>query len=117
MVQHLAPHDLARAKAHLQRRANLLTLGTCCSGTDVCSFAMSEVLLALGAAMGHEFSCEMHVTKQQFIRKFHAPKRMFQDVTTLAHMSLDVISMSQRAVPAVDVVIAGFSCKDVPKLE
>ena len=113
MVQRLAPHDVALAKAHLQRRANVITLGTCCSGTDVCSFAVNEVMLALGGAMEHEFSCEMHETKQRFIRRFHAPKKMFQDVTTLAHMSLDVISMSQRVVPSVDVVIAGFSCKDV----
>ena len=99
------------------------TLGSICSGTDVCSMAASALLLAVRKLADkktqvpdflHVFSCEINKAKQDFLRQFVGPRLVFEDAAAMGSQKAhDVISNTLQYIPAVDCMIAGFVCKDV----
>ena len=63
------------------------------------------------------FSCEIVPYKQDFIKAFARPPLLFADVSCLGDdRAADVLSGCFRHVPFVDVVIAGFACTDVSRM-
>jgi len=101
-----------------------LRLGTFCSGTDSPAIALKHLSVALGTALGsdasklgfeHIFSCEFDQAKQGFLLKNFDMDYLFSDVTQMGrHRAWDVKSQSVQDVPGdIDVVVAGFSCKDL----
>jgi len=107
LLQHLNEHPL-------------LSLGTMCSGTDVCALAAHA--LCRGASkrikkqvvLEHRFSCDLNKAKQRFIAAFSGPDHIFNNVTQLGSgRARDALTDSMRTVPSTDVAIAGFVCKDV----
>ena len=65
----------------------------------------------------HRWSCEYDPKKRQWIMDNFAPKKLFGDITKLADgRCQDFVSGGLAEVDAVDIVIAGTSCKDASRL-
>jgi len=102
-------------------RRKTLRIGTMCSGTDapvLVARAMQRVLgdLSSGITFEHVFSAEQEPSKQEFLRaNFPDCKRIFQDVCQMGRLrAYETVSRSPQPVPGdLDVLLAGFSCKDL----
>lgn len=100
-----------------------LRLGTLCSGTDSPALVLKHLGKVLGKVMGtpnrfafeHVFSCELDEQKQEFLMKNFDMEFLFSDCTQMGRgRAWDVKSQSVQDVPGdVDVLAAGFSCKDL----
>eukprot|EP00959_Pyramimonas_sp_CCMP1952_P425520 8913518-Pyramimonas_sp.AAC.2 len=92
------------------------SFGTMCSGTDACADALRAVMNCGFAVPSHAFSCEEAQGKQQWILTMinPRPKRLFRDVHDFGRSRAeDLITGTCQTVAAVDIVIIGFSCKDL----
>jgi site-specific DNA-cytosine methylase len=106
----------------------VLTVGTTCSGTDLCVFSLNAAAAAINAALYDgkpefevtaKFACDIKPIAQQFIMKFHDPPPtfIFRDVKELSRRTAhDVISQSQQHVPVVSWLFTGFCCTDLSHL-
>jgi len=99
----------------------VLRVGTMCSGTDsplLVAKALQKVLgsRSSGLTFEHAFSVEVDPAKQEFLRaNFPECPLLFPDVCEMGRSrSMDVLSGRSQAVPSgIDVLVAGFSCKDL----
>ena len=121
MLQRLAESDRLALQANLVKHGSI-SLGTMCSGTDVCAHGASACVDAFNKQFGldrparllHRYSCEIKQAKQAFILAFSDPDNLFNDCTCMHQFRChDVKSGSLRPVPAVNVLVAGFACTDV----
>ena len=110
-----------------KRRSGVIRVGTACSGTDVAIVGIAKITKALNdlfdlpvpLQIQHEFSCEVDPFKQNFIRRnFTSLSRLYPDVTKLGSTtSLNLVSGEVELIPAVDIFVCGFSCKDLSPLK
>jgi hypothetical protein len=100
-------------------------VGSICSGTDIAYLIVvlffSLVVsgkFGLDFALVHAFACDNDPTAQQFLRAFHNPGFIFADAEALClgPTAFDILSGASQVVPLVDLLIAGFSCKDFSRL-
>ena len=109
--------------------AKRLTVGTMCSGTDVAVWALAAVLATLRSSAGvggvgvqhlfrHAFVCEIDARKREFLWSCHNPGIVFTDMSDLGETGWGTDALSGRSdrLPAVDLLIVGFSCKDFSTL-
>lgn len=96
-----------------------LRVGTMCSGTDSPVVVLDNLAKALAGKLfvEHTFSCEFDKKKQGWIKdNFPSLKYLFADVNELSGAdgkAFNYITGEKDAVPAVDIMIAGFVCKSV----
>lgn len=99
-------------------------LGTLCSGTDfvikvfqVLFLGASRFLGAPEMQVSHTFSCERDKAKQRWIRQQCDPPLLFADASEMRQpMAFDVISGRPQPVPPVHVLVAGFDCRSVSRM-
>lgn len=92
------------------------SMGTMCSGSDVCSDVLSTILQHAGGSHTHVFSCEIVPAKQRWIMEKCSPrpKCLFENVMDfVGSRARCLIAGQHRAVPGTNVIFMGFSCKDV----
>ncbi|CAN9474729.1 unnamed protein product [Alternaria alternata] len=97
-----------------------------CSGTESPLLALDEISKALVATgrtpmqIQQELSAEIEVLKQGYIERNFAPKRLFRDVRDFIRESATTAVTAYGAevdIPTdVDILIAGFVCKDLSRL-
>ncbi len=102
-----------------------ITFGTVCSGSDLCAVVWDKLSTALGklidlpagALARHVFSCESCEWKRQFILDSYPVPHVYVDVGHLcAPTAFDARCGRDTQIPCVDVLIGGFSCKTVSRL-
>lgn len=96
-----------------------ISIGTLCSGTDLCIGVLRGVMDFVGGSVTHVFSCDSSGTSQQWILNFVKPPPcvLYEDVTDLhSGGGFCIRTQSRRTLPAVDIIFMGFSCKDVSRL-
>ncbi len=98
-----------------------LRVGTFCSGTDNVMWALEGMFSVLSASreISHVAACEHDSKKQEFILQNHKPHHLFVDMEELANnnlQGLDRITQCQRRLPQMDLIVCGFSCKDLSRL-
>ena len=99
-------------------------VATACSGTGVdllgmtaCMAAAHEVFEDIDMQIEHRWSCEIVDWKQDFLIASHNVPHVFRDITQLSGSSAhDVVTDAEVIIPRVDILIAGFSCKDLSDL-
>lgn len=98
------------------------SLGTLCSGTDVCTFAAKAICKALttkyscSADVEHVFSCDSKAAAQSFILNVckPLPVSLYTNVLEMGSMRADdQLSGGLQLVRPAGLLIAGFSCTDV----
>jgi site-specific DNA-cytosine methylase len=104
-----------------------IRVATMCSGTESPLLALDEISKALVATgrtpmqIQQEFSAEIEVFKQGYIERNFAPKRLFRDVRDFIRESATTAVTAYGAeldIPTdVDILIAGFVCKDLSRLK
>ena len=100
-----------------------ISVGTCCSGSELYMMSMAPLSAALSAKTGaaisfkHLWSCEKHPAKREWIWDVFRPGKIFCNVSDLSTGSAhDAVSGRLAPVDPVDILIAGFSCKDASRL-
>ncbi|CAN9182708.1 unnamed protein product [Alternaria alternata] len=103
-----------------------IRVATMCSGTESPLLALDEISKALVATgrtpmqIQQELSAEIGVLKQGYIERNFAPKRLFRDVRDFIRESATTAVTAYGAevdIPTdVDILIAGFVCKDLSRL-
>ncbi|CAN9451106.1 unnamed protein product [Alternaria alternata] len=103
-----------------------IRVATMCSGTESPLLALDEISKALVATgrtpmqIQQELSAEIEVLKQGYIERNFAPKRLFRDVRDFIRESATTAVTAYGAevdIPTdVDILIAGFVCKDLSRL-
>ncbi|KAF2649386.1 hypothetical protein K491DRAFT_771566 [Lophiostoma macrostomum CBS 122681] len=100
-------------------------IGTMCSGTESPLLAVQGISQALehmgmsGLNFKHEFSAEIDVVKQSYIERNFRPKILFRDVREFIPNDAESATTAYGAkvlIPTVDMLIAGFVCKDLSHL-
>ncbi|GKY91341.1 hypothetical protein MPSEU_000106300 [Mayamaea pseudoterrestris] len=99
-----------------------LALGTACSGTDAPALALALVKEQLqlrkkadSFAFSHEFSCEVEPFKQAYLaRNFDSV--LYPDITKMVDDDPRDVYGQVRPVPAMNLFIAGTSCKNFSML-
>lgn len=108
----------------------VMTVGTTCSGTDLCVYALKSAIRAanillfpthpmLNARVESKFACDTKHISQVWLKEMHdpSPERIFKDVREMGNRSAyDVKSGSQQLVPPCMWFISGFCCTDVSGL-
>ncbi len=101
----------------------VITVGTMCSGSELYMLSLTPLASALSGATGcevsfeHVWACEKKLAKRKWIYDNVRPKKIFCDAMDLSGgPALDSISGRLVPVDAVDLLIAGFSCKDASRL-
>ncbi|CAK0832376.1 unnamed protein product, partial [Prorocentrum cordatum] len=125
MIGRFTPDDLAKLKKTLTQQPNI-SVGTICSGTDLCKYAIDAILSAASesaslcleqrATATSRFACEKKKVAQAFLQVMHDPTTMclFADAGDLRHgKAFDIISSQQKPVPGVSWVLIGFCCQSV----
>ena len=117
----LPSHGTKSLQAALQaafKGRNSISFGTACSGSDIAVHTLPAFLVVYTetfdapCALQHEFCCELHEGKRQFLAQQFEPRYIFQDVRELASCrALDAKSGMQAQVPDVDWLMGGFSRK------
>lgn len=123
MLAQLPQHYLENL-THNMTSLQEFSLGTMCSGTDVCAMATSALLQAVNevchkqVVFDHKFSCELKVRKRAFIEEFSSPTMLFENIECMGEQrALDLKSGATRMIPPVSLVAAGFVCKDVSSMQ
>ena len=100
-----------------------ITMGTACSGSEfyltALPFLEQEISQRLQRLVrfDHRWSCEIDPRKRQWIMDNFAPPKLFADLTQLASGPChDYVGGALADVEAVDILIAGTSCKDASRL-
>ncbi|KAF2739409.1 hypothetical protein EJ04DRAFT_559764 [Polyplosphaeria fusca] len=103
-----------------------LTVATMCSGTDAPLIALDLISRSLESLKGpplsviHRFSAEIEVVKQGFIERNFQPELLFRDVREFipdeAETAITAFGASRRIPRDLDILIAGFVCKDLSRL-
>jgi site-specific DNA-cytosine methylase len=107
----------------------VITIGTGCSGSELYLLSLQHLAAGLTALTGcdvsfqHVWACELSPRKRDWIRANFKPEHLFRDLKEVATgEAWDVAAGEGEAhrrlvpVPAVDILIAGFSCKDASAL-
>lgn len=109
------------------RNIGTLTFGTPCAGTDspclvlkwikeVVKENLETEFTPTDFDVHHSFSSEMDKNKRDFIKDLVAPKHLFGNASLLtSEQTIDYTDASLAAdqPPGVDLLLAGFPCKDV----
>jgi site-specific DNA-cytosine methylase len=114
MVGLLRPERKQQLLSNVQGKH--FSIGTMCSGTDVCCDVVSAILQHAGGSHTHMFSCEIGPAKQRWIMAMCSlrPKCMFENVMDFYESRARCLIAGQhRAVPGANIIFMGFSCKDV----
>jgi len=105
-----------------------ITIGTTCSGSELYMLSVPLLAKALSdltrcqVSFEHVWACELNNKKQDWIATHFRPQFLFSDVKQVADASLpgrlvpDILTGRLVPVPAVDILISGFSCKDASRL-
>ena len=102
-----------------------LTMSTACSGTDVCVTAAGSLLSSLQRILGLDgrmvisqgFACELEGFKQDFLHTVRQVPVVFKDILHLGcSMSVNSVTQREEAVKTPDILVIGFSCKDLSSL-
>ena len=109
--------------------SNVITIGTACSGSELYTLSLQPLAARLSALTGctvsfkHVWACELSPRKRDWIRTNFKPDFLFRDLKEVAMgQAWDVADGEGETlrrhvpVPAVDILIAGFSCKDASSL-
>ena len=125
-VASLPDEVIQRMCANLRRTDEpmVVTIGTCCSGSEMYLTSLPLLAAELTKAVGtpvrfeHRWSCESVKAKREWIYDNFRPSKIFCDITQLAQEggAYDAVSGRVQPVDAVSVVIAGTSCKDASRL-
>ncbi len=120
--------DLARISRNLglleaASTRRVVTIGTFCSGSEMYMTCLPHLQRVIAEGTGkevtfqHLWSCECSRRKREWIWENFGVQRIFCDVADLwmegAH---DDVTQARQEVLPVDVLIAGFSCKDASRL-
>ena len=109
--------------------SRVINVGTACSGSELYMLSLPPLAERLTALTGcqvsfrHVWACELKPRKRAWIRDNFKPDHLFRDLWELAKgEAVDVAKGEDEShrrlvpVPAVDILIAGFSCKDASRL-
>lgn len=109
--------------------SRVITVGTACSGSELYMLSLTPLAERLTALTGcqlsfrHVWSCELKPRKRAWIRDNFKPSHLFRDLWELAKGEAWDVAQGEDEphrrlvpVPAVDILIAGFSCKDASRL-
>lgn len=109
--------QLVQTARDVCKEGRALRVGTVCSGTDSPVAVLRRLSQVLGGrlAVEHTFSCEFDPRKRAWITdNFPSLKLLFGDVNELrTGKAMNYVTNESVAVPAVDILIAGFVCKSV----
>ena len=102
----------------------IVRFGSICSGSEICLSVFPHLESAFRELVGapvrllHCWSCESDESKRLWITSNFDVHQMFGDVQTLTDPegSWDFISDSRQKPLPVDIIIAGFSCRDASRL-
>ena len=107
----------------LQSTLGTVTVGTACSGSDVCVYVLECLSAQWAQPFGvhvkweHAFVCESVGWKRDWITDHFAPRAVFADVTCLADAAaLETLSSEMRPAPRVDFFCAGLECDSISSL-
>lgn len=122
MTARACEHGLFEAMEYLQDKT--LRVATMCSGTDSPIMALERIAQYLfknhkkTLHIHHVFSCEIEPEKARFIERNTGVPLIFRDVRELAFNGMAATHYGAgHPVPQnLDIVIAGFSCKDVSRV-
>lgn len=120
-------HLIAAVRAFTGARQATLRVGTACSGSDGIMLVIQEFSRLVGRQgslpmkVVQVFACENVAWKQEWIRCMfpapHGPAAIFDDIASLGcDRGYDVLSSSMVPVEAVDLLVAGISCRDASLL-
>ena len=116
--------QLKRALAQLSQHDKPLLVGTMFSGSDICHHVMRRLQQFWSAELNFApppftfvFQCEIDASKRRFLaEQFPYVPFLFADAATLEQAKAkDEKSNTYVPVPAVDILVAGFSCKSRAK--
>ena len=109
--------------------SKVITFGTACSGSELYTLCLAPLADRLSALTGcnvsfhHVWACELSARKRDWIRSNFKPDHLFRDLKEVATgQAWDVVDGEDETlrrhvpVPAVDILVAGFSCKDASRL-
>jgi site-specific DNA-cytosine methylase len=101
-----------------------IRIGTACSGTDVAILGIQAIARILNGMFDveltcvHAWSCEVDEQKQRFLMDQFDLKCLFADLCSLSSSTaVNLKTNEQEAIPPVDVLVCGFSCKDLSTLK
>ena len=133
MMKKLSERELGNLHFSLLMKPQI-TMGTMCSGTDVCVHSVKAALKAanselsgkyhhhvgdmMHASVVAKFACDIKPLSQNFIIRLHSPSPecLFRDVCELGNRTaFDVLSKSQKHVPGVMWAVSGFCCTDLSR--
>lgn len=98
-------------------------LGSLCSGSEMYLSALPhlcaavEKLAGLRVSFTHAWSCELVRKKREWIWFNFKPPLVYTDATLLCDPEggFDDVTQTRQILPTVDIVVAGFSCKDASR--
>lgn len=94
-----------------------LRIGTMFSGTDGLMPYLAKLSSMVGFALDHRFACDSSANSQQWIRHMGTAARIFREAAELGDgKAYDCLTESMQEVESVDVLVAGFPCKDLSGL-
>ena len=113
----------AADESSLVSRSLAVRVGSLCSGSEMYLTAFPHLSAAVQEHTGlhvtftHSWSCELVRKKREWIWLNFKPPLVFTDATDLCHPegAFDDVTQTRQLVPQVDIVIAGFSCKDASR--
>ena len=101
----------------------VITVGTVCSGSELYMLSLEPVATILSALTGcivsfqHKWSCEKNPRKRDWIRDNFRVEHLFGDLLEMGNgHARDELTGRLVPICSVDVLIAGFSCKDASRL-
>lgn len=106
-------------RAFLNRGDGVFTVGSACSGSDLCWPILRRIFAKAAGdmPMRHIFSCECNKVKQAWIARNWNPDHIFQDISELASDAAHCIKTGRRErVVGTTLFLAGFSCRSVSRL-
>jgi site-specific DNA-cytosine methylase len=129
MLKQLSTSHRSALKRSLQQLRGLageeLLIGSLCSGTDLIVPCFKQMMARLQSVLGieepmrvrHVFSVEFNAAKRKWIEENFRPEFLFESVTDLNQPTVkDLLSQTEVPVPYAHFVWAGFSCKNLSKL-
>jgi site-specific DNA-cytosine methylase len=120
-------HDKLVASAPASGKRPALTISTACSGTDVCMASASALSATLELVLGLDasstvtfqqgFACEIDSTKRCFLERVQGVNTIYKDICHLGNtLCQNEVTDTVAAVQPMDILVVGFSCKDLSSL-